>query len=252
MAIKRKQSSKKSSQAKTTRKKRTSKPNPAGGSPPPANGKQSKPTGQTSVRAKKLYDGIVKSGEKIAFEDHDMPSGYIFVPKGDVYVTRNCRTRTKAENKDIYVVCHRKEPKSLGIRIPATILETVEADAAATASKRENAVKVKDERDITKARVMLEATFPEMPASSLETVLDHAFLKGSGRVGRSTKQTPEHKASLAVEAHIRHTQTDYDELLLTMDRDDARKRVWQDVQDIKAKWSGGKKLVSLPVRKKKK
>jgi hypothetical protein len=94
---------------------------------------------------------------------------------------------------------------------------------------------------------MLEEQFPEMPPSSLETVLDHAFLKGSGRVGRSTKQTPELKASLAVEAHIRHTQTKYDELLLTMERDDARKKVWQDVQDIKAKWSGMERMASVLV-----
>lgn len=91
-----------------------------------------------------------------------------------------------------------------------------------------------------------------MPASSLETVLDHAFLKGSGRVGRSTKQTPELKASLAVEAHIRHTQTKYDELLLTMERDDARKLVWQDVQDIKAMWGGAERVTSVLVKRTKK
>lgn len=128
----------------------------------------------------------------------------------------------------------------------------MEEDAEATAGKRENAVKVKDQRDILKARTMLEDQFPKMPPSSLETILDHAFLKGSGRVGRSTKQTPELKASLAVEAHIRHTQTNYDELLLTMDRDDARKSVRQGVQDIKVKWSGAEPMASVLVKKSKK
>lgn len=112
--------------------------------------------------------------------------------------------------------------------------------ARRTAEARAEAVRVRDERDLKRARKMLQANFPAMPPASLETVLQHAFMKGSGRVGRSTTQTDEKKAILAVEAHIRHTHTPYESLLdAGLDRDEARDAVWDTVQSIKDQWSGG-------------
>jgi len=80
-----------------------------------------------------------------------------------------------------------------------------------------------------------------MPASSVEEVLGHAFLKGSGRVGRSGKVESDNvKVCLAVEAHIRHVHTTYDTLLEAgVEREDARKRVRKIVQGLKAEWAGG-------------
>lgn len=79
-----------------------------------------------------------------------------------------------------------------------------------------------------------------MPAESLEVILDHAFLKGSGRVGRTSTKTDERKVILAVEAHIRHTCTPYEQLLQTgMDRTKAREAVWGTVKAIKTAWEGG-------------
>lgn len=78
-----------------------------------------------------------------------------------------------------------------------------------------------------------------MPESSLDVVLNHAFLKGSGRVGRTSMTTDKRKASLAVEAHIRHTHTPYDSLLDGgMERDEARKKVWPAVKVIRKSWEG--------------
>lgn len=79
-----------------------------------------------------------------------------------------------------------------------------------------------------------------MPVDSLEIILDHAFLKGSGRVGRTATKTDERKAILAVEAHIRHTHTPYEELMdAGMERKKAREVVWETVQAIKTAWEGG-------------
>lgn len=79
-----------------------------------------------------------------------------------------------------------------------------------------------------------------MPVESLEVILDHAFLKGSGRVGRTSTKTDERKAILAVEAHIRHMHTPYEELLQAgMDRAEAREAVWGTVKAIKTAWEGG-------------
>lgn len=38
------------------------------------------------------------------FERAAMPEGYVFVPKGDVYITRHCRTDTKTSNRVVYLV----------------------------------------------------------------------------------------------------------------------------------------------------
>ena len=79
-----------------------------------------------------------------------------------------------------------------------------------------------------------------MPTASLETVLEHAFLKGSGRVGRTAMKSDERKADLAVEAHIRHMHTPYEELLdAGMERREAREAVWGTVRAIKNAWEGG-------------
>jgi hypothetical protein len=79
-----------------------------------------------------------------------------------------------------------------------------------------------------------------MPAESLEAILDHAFLKGSGRVGRTAMKTDERKADLAVEAHIRHTHTPYEAMLHAgTGREEARRAVWGLIQAIKTAWEGG-------------
>lgn len=71
-------------------------------------------------------------------------------------------------------------------------------------------------------------------------ILNHAFLKHSGRVGRTSMKSDERKAILAVEAHIRHLHTPYEALLRAgMTRHHAREAVWDTVQAIKAAWEGG-------------
>lgn len=84
-----------------------------------------------------------------------------------------------------------------------------------------------------------------MPADSLETIINHAFLKGSGRVGRTGMKSDEHKADLAVEAHIRHIHTPYEEFLNAgADRREAREAVWETVKAIKMAWEGGGREVT--------
>lgn len=112
--------------------------------------------------------------------------------------------------------------------------------ASASADSRANAVHLRDAKDLSRSRQLLWTQFPLMPDESLEVVLDHAFLKGSGRVGRTSTKTDERKAVLAVEAHIRHMHTSYEELLESgMERKDAREAVWGTVRAVKMAWEGG-------------
>jgi hypothetical protein len=121
-----------------------------------------------------------------------------------------------------------------------------------TAEDRAEAVRIRDERSEKKARKLLEEEFPAMPPGSREAILSHAFLKGSGRVGRSTTiETDEHKATLAVEAHIRHVHTPYEKLLESgMDRKKAREAVWDTVQNMRNHWSGKEPGESITMKTK--
>ncbi|KAE8147468.1 hypothetical protein BDV25DRAFT_160298 [Aspergillus avenaceus] len=177
--------------------------------------------------------------EKNCFLKEPMPHGYVFVAKGDVYVTRNCRAKTKESQRIVYLIYDNTGRRTIGIRVPSDIYTGVVESAAATAESRANAVKSRDAKDLAHARHVLCTQFPLMPTESLETILDHAFLKGSGRVGRTTYVPDERKAGLAVEAHIRHTHTSYEALLNAgKDREEARKAVWGMVCAIKAAWEG--------------
>lgn len=130
--------------------------------------------------------------------------------------------------------------RTLGLRVPSDIYTEVLQSAAATADVRAHAVSLRDDRELSRSRQLLCLRFPLMPVESLEMVLGHAFLKGSGRVGRTSMKTDEQKAILAVEAHIRHSHTPYEALLdAGMTRQQARDSVWATVQGIKAAWEGG-------------
>ncbi|RAO67765.1 uncharacterized protein BHQ10_003777 [Talaromyces amestolkiae] len=169
-----------------------------------------------------------------------MPEDYIFVPKGDPYITRHCKARTKDEKQTVYIVYDSKFKHQLGIRIPLAIHTTVLESASSTAAHRASATLLRDQRDNIKARSLLLATFPAIPPKCLERVLEHAFLKGSGRVGRISTKTDAKKATLAVEAHIRHEHTGYERLMQEEDvgREEARRRVWGEVRRARDEWAG--------------
>jgi len=70
-------------------------------------------------------------------------------------------------------------------------------------------------------------------------IAEHACLKYSGRVGRSAtaKSLDESAIRLAVVAHIRHVETDYDALLGSgYDRHEARAAVEPTVSRVLARW----------------
>jgi len=126
-----------------------------------------------------------------------------------------------------------------GIQVPAEIHANVVELAALTAGSRANAVQARDTKFISHGRKLLREQFPLIPEESLEIILNHSFLKGSGRVGRAGTTTDKRKATLAVEAHIRHKHTSYEKLLSAgIDRKDARETVWPTVQAIRNSWNG--------------
>ena len=59
-------------------------------------------------------------------------------------------------------------------------------------------------------------------------------------MGRISTKTDAKKATLAVEAHIRHEHTGYERLMQEegTEREEARRRVWGEVRRIRDEWAG--------------
>ena len=70
-------------------------------------------------------------------------------------------------------------------------------------------------------------------------IAEHACRKYSGRVGRSAaaKELDKEAVRLAVAAHVRHQETNYDELLLSgFERWQAREQVHTKVYHVLDEW----------------
>jgi hypothetical protein len=165
-----------------------------------------------------------------------MPKGYHFVPKGDVYITRSCRLKTRQAGQTLYVVVN-KNKKVAGLRCPKQIYDEVVKESKATAAKRAEAVAKRDNAISDKFEETLLHLFPTCPKDKTPQILKHALQKRSGRVGRTSTVELEEKVKLAVRAHIRHRHTPYDALLRSgVGREKARQQVIQRVNEVVKEW----------------
>lgn len=86
---------------------------------------------------------------------------------------------------------------------------------------------------------LIRDLFPAIPAGEAERVVAHAYEVGSGRVGRATALADEAKVVFALTAHVRHQHTDCEGLLLAgWPKEDARRRVAEQVEAVLARWKG--------------
>lgn len=165
-----------------------------------------------------------------------LPRGYSFVPKGNVYITANCRKQTQSAQQPVYVVTSHKN-KHIGIAVPTRIHDDVRrqeldtrADRAATVQRKDASAKRDFER-------VIRQEFPRIPGKSLQQVLKVACEKGKGKVGRTATLSMRQKAHLAVKAHIRHCHTPYENLLRSkVPREKARRVIERDVNSIARSW----------------
>ncbi|KAM7192763.1 DUF2293 domain containing protein [Naviculisporaceae sp. PSN 640] len=165
-----------------------------------------------------------------------MPSGYVFVPKGDVFITKNCRLKTHDAGRKLYVVID-KAKKVIGLRCPAEIYAAVEAENKATAGRRAEAVQKRDATVQGKFEKDILRLYPKTPEAEIPKIVHHALKKRSRRVGTRTTIDTDKKVGLAVRAHIRHCHTNYHKLLEeTGDREASRKMIFDQVKDIEVCW----------------
>jgi hypothetical protein len=97
-----------------------------------------------------------------------------------------------------------------------------------------------DQAYLVRFAARVREIFPHCPKGREAEIAEHACRKYSGRVGRSAsaKAFEEEAIRLAVIAHIRHRETDYDRLLSRgFDRAEARSTVKGEIDEVLKKWA---------------
>ena len=87
-------------------------------------------------------------------------------------------------------------------------------------------------------RAAIKELFPKIPDEDLNQIVDHAWKEGSHRVGTNANLQLPRRVQLATIARIRHTYTDYDQLLRAFEWKDARAMVEQACLLKVIEWRG--------------
>jgi len=169
-----------------------------------------------------------------------------FLPAGDVAVTRRAKKHSRLWAVVLKWSRARKRYERQGLLVEEQALAQAEeeslADEEARRRRRERAALARDQLDqqyLGRFALRVRKLFPGCPAGREQVIAEHACRKYSGRVGRSAeaKQLDDQMVRLAVAAHVRHEETDYDGLLgQGWDRRDARGEVREEVERVLESW----------------
>jgi len=170
----------------------------------------------------------------------------VFLPSGDMALTRRARKHSTLAAVVLRWSRARKRYERQGLLVETEALEKAEqeclADCEARERHREREAARRAELDyqyIKRFAKRVRELFPRCPAGREMAIAEHACLKYSGRIGRSAaaKSLDEEALHLAVIAHIRHTETRYDDYLARGDeRWEARTKVEEAVSQVFRKW----------------
>jgi len=170
----------------------------------------------------------------------------IFLPSGDTALTRRSRKYSTLVAVVLKWSRARKRYERQGLLIEEPALERAEQECLADVEIRERRRKREAERraELDKQYVKrfskrLRELFPGCPSEREYAIAEHACRKYSGRVGRTAdaKMLEAEAIRLAVIAHIRHTETTYDDLLVGgNERWEARESVRGKVEEILDRW----------------
>ncbi len=163
----------------------------------------------------------------------------IFLSSGDAALTRRARKHSALSAVVLKWSRARKHYERQGLLVEEKALEQAEseclADSEVRARRNEREQERRAELDhqyIHAFATRVRELFPNCPRGRETLIAEHACRKYSGRVGRSAaaKAFDEEAVRLAVIAHIRHRESNYDDLLgKGWDRSDAREQVRDQV-----------------------
>ena len=172
----------------------------------------------------------------------------VFLPSGDAALTRRARKHSKLVAVVLRWSRNRKRYERQGLLVEEDALaraeEECEADAEARERRRVQAALRRAELDqkfISQFAARVRELYPQCPAERERVIAEHACRKYSDRVGRSAaaKALDENAVRLAVVAHVRHAETEYDDLLIGgHDRREARASVQRRVSEVLDEWEG--------------
>lgn len=174
----------------------------------------------------------------------------IFLPPGDAALTRRARKHSTLAAVVLKWSRTRKRYERQGLLVEIRALERAEQEFLAVSEvkvrrKEREAVRREelDRQYLDQFATQVRELFPRCPVGREREIAEHACLKYSGRIGRSAsaKNLDEETVHLAVIAHIRHTETKYDELLSRgCDRKEARTEVEEAVYRVLKEWGDQK------------
>ncbi|MFF5702589.1 DUF2293 domain-containing protein [Streptomyces sp. NPDC012794] len=147
----------------------------------------------------------------------------VYLPRGDAALTR--RAREGSSLHAVVVRRHRGRRRygRQGLLVEDAALARAEraclADADARARRRERdrlRRAAEDVRFTAAFAAEIRRLFPGCPPDRAQAIAAHASVRGSGRVGRTAagRALEEQAVSVAVRAAVRHTDTEYDALLM--------------------------------------
>jgi hypothetical protein len=170
----------------------------------------------------------------------------VFLPTGDAALTRRARKHSLLSAVVLKFSRARRRYERQGLLVEENALQQAESECLADGeirSRRAERERIRredlDQQYIHDFANRVRELFPHSPKGREQEIAEHACRKYSGRVGRSAgaKSFDEEPVRLAVIAHIRHRETDYDELLgKGWPRHEARAHVRARVDQISDSW----------------
>jgi hypothetical protein len=170
----------------------------------------------------------------------------VFLPSGDAALTRRSKKYSNLSAIVLKFSKARGRYERQGLLVEESALEQAEAECLADSEVRERHNERArerraelDEQYVEEFGRRIRALFPNCPAGREQSIAEHACLKYSGRVGRSAaaKDFDDEMITLAVMAHVRHRETNYDSLLdKGWFRNEARAQVRDRVEAVMEKW----------------
>lgn len=170
----------------------------------------------------------------------------VFLPSGDAALTRRAGKYSTLSAVVLKWSRARKRYERQGLLVEEAALQRAEqeclddAEARARCREREAERRIElDQEYVSHFAERVRELLPNCPAGREQVIAEHACQKYSGRVGRSAqaKSLDEEFILLAVIAHIRHAETNYDELLAWgIDRSLARDEVEDEIDKVLTRW----------------
>ena len=172
----------------------------------------------------------------------------VFLPTGDAALTRRSKKYSTLSAVVLKFSRARGRYERQGLLVEEDALAQAEAECLAdndvrqrrNERARERRAEL-DEEFVREFAKNIRAMFPRCLKGREQIIAEHACLKYSGRVGRTAgaKSYEQEMVTLAVIAHVRHRETNYDSMLAKgWSRGEARAQVRDQVEAVLEEWRG--------------